>query len=76
MTTIAPIASVVNFTLLTPAVEVVDDYRPTAPPEFTPTPEEEAEASELLNGESEPDWDSLAEDSMALDLVCSGYPWL
>ena len=52
-----------------------DDYRPTAGPDFTPTPEEEAEAAELLN-DDEPDWDALADDAMALDVVCSGIPWL
>jgi hypothetical protein len=53
-----------------------DDYRPTAGPEFTPTPEEEAEAAELLNGNDEPDWDVLADDAMVLDAVCSGASWL
>lgn len=78
MITIAPFASVVNSTLpaTVPAVEVADDYRPTAGPDYIPTREEEAEAAELLNDDGEPDWDSLAVDAMALDIVCSGRSWL
>ncbi len=56
-----------------------DDFRPTAGPDFTPTPEEEAEAAELLNGDDEPsdaEWDRRADDAHALDVVCSGYSWL
>jgi hypothetical protein len=53
-----------------------DDFRPTAGPDFTPTPEELAEAAELLNVEGEPDWDALADDSHALAVVSTGYAWL
>ncbi len=43
--------------------------------DFAPTPEDEAEAAELLNGDGEPsdaDWDCLAEDALHLEMVCSG----
>jgi hypothetical protein len=62
-----------------------DDFRPTPDSDFTPTVEEEAEAVELLNGNGNGDdfdtrtdaeWDALAEDSAAMDAVCSGYAWL
>ena len=74
--TSAPAAVNFDFASITPAALVADDYRPTAGPDFVPTPEELAEAAELLNDDGEPDWDSLAEDAMALDLVCSGRSWL
>jgi hypothetical protein len=78
MFTIAPFAPVVNSALpiIAPAVEVADDYRPTTGPDFTPTPEELAEAAELLNDEGEPDWDALADDAHALAVVSTGYAWL
>jgi len=49
--------------------------------DFAPTPEEEAEAAELLNGADDnfdppvdsPLWDEWAADSMALDAVCNGF---
>ena len=54
-----------------------DDYRPPAGPDFTPTPEEEAEAVELLNnagvpGLPDPNWDAKAEDAFAMDRVAAG----
>jgi hypothetical protein len=70
----APVASV--FPLALSVERDADDYRPSVGPDYIPTSEEEAEAAELLNNEIEPDWDSLAEDALALDIVCSGYPWL
>jgi hypothetical protein len=45
--------------------------RPSTPP--TIRPQEEAEAAKLLNGDegdSEPDWDALAEDSAMMDRYC------
>ncbi len=53
----------------TPAV-ALDDYRPTAGPDFIPTAEEEAWAAEQLNGDSGPtdaEWDLMAEESAAMD---------
>jgi hypothetical protein len=72
--TFAPAA--VNFAFpATPAVEVADDFRPTAGPDFIPTTDEDAEASELLNGDvgdHEPDYDALAEESAMMDRYCLG----
>jgi len=58
-----------------------DDFRPTSDPDYVPTPEEEAEAVELLNnaddfGPADADWDTLAEAAYAMDRVCWGTPWL
>jgi hypothetical protein len=62
----------VNFGLPAVATEA-DEFRPTAGSDFVPTPEEEAEAAELLNGdEPEPDWDTLAEESAMMDRHCLG----
>jgi len=46
--------------------------------EFFPTAEELAEAAELLNGDdfdvrTDAEWESMAEDSMNMDAVCSGH---
>ncbi len=72
-------APVVNFDFADVAPEA-EESRPTAGPDFAPTPEEEAEAAELLNGDvAEPDdayWDARADDAHALDMVSSGYAWL
>ncbi len=64
-----------DFAVNAPAPEA-DDFRPTAGPDFIPTPEELAEAAELLNDEGEPDWDALADDAHALAVVSTGYAWL
>ena len=79
MTILTSILPLVNFDLATPTISAPEDEaRPTAGPDFIPTAEEEAEASELFNpgSEGEPDWDTLADDSAALDAVCSGRFWL
>ncbi len=64
--------SPVNFDFPAEAPEI-DDFRPTAGPDFIPTPEEEAEAGELLNGDepTDADWDARADESAAMDAVCS-----
>jgi hypothetical protein len=63
---------IVNFDFPSPDP---DEYRPTAGPDFTPTPEELEEAAWLLNSD-EPDWDTLAKDDLALDVVSSGHSWM
>jgi hypothetical protein len=76
MSTLTAILPAVNFAFpATRAVEVADDFRPTAGPDYTPTAEEEAEAAELLNADeadSEPDWDAMAEDAAMMDRYCLG----
>jgi hypothetical protein len=52
--------------------EVDDDFRPTFSPAFYPTVEEDAEAAGLLNDESEPDYDALAEESDMMDRYLIG----
>ncbi len=65
----------VNFDLPADAPEA-DEYRPTAGPDFIPSPADDAAASALFNGEdSEPtdaDWDAMAEESAAMDRACLG----
>jgi hypothetical protein len=77
MSILTAIPEAVNFDFAPSIVaEPDDEHRPTAGPDFIPTPEEEAQAAELLNGDDEPDWDTWADDAMALDSVCLGTPWL
>ena len=66
-------APVVNFDFAVIAPEA-EEYRPTAGPDFYPTADEEAEASELLNDPepSDAQWEEWAEDAFAMDRVCSG----
>ena len=69
-----------DFAAIAPLVEA-DDHRPTAGPDFTPTAEEEAEAAEPLNEDdfgvrTDDEWEAMANDAHALDVVCSGFSWM
>jgi len=62
-----------------PAVEVADDFRPTAGPDYIPSADECDEAAALFGDDDEPTdagWDRRADDALALETVSRGYAWM